>query len=165
MNDVIKGRVWKFGDKIDTDVITPTKYMDLPMEELKKHALEPIRPNFHQQIKPGDVIVAGKNFGCGSSRESAAAVLKALEIGAVVAESFGRIFFRNAIANGIPVITCPQVSQSFKDGDDLELDLENAVVKNMSTGETKKVNRLSDKVISILQAGGIVPLLEKFGGK
>ena len=98
--NVIKGKVWKFGDNIDTDVISPSKYMEAPMDEQVKHVMEAINPKFSQEVKPGDIIVAGRNFGCGSSRETAPDLIKRLGIAAVVAESFARIFFRNSVAIG-----------------------------------------------------------------
>jgi len=117
----ISGKVWKLGDAIDTDIIIPARYLILPLDEMKHKALEPLRPEFAGKVKKGDVIVAGKNFGCGSSREQAPAVLKQLRISAIVAGSFARIFFRNAINLGIPVVECSEVYDHVEEGDSLEI--------------------------------------------
>lgn len=160
MQNNIRGRVWKFGDDIDTDVISPTKYMDAPMDEMKMHTFEAINPRFSQEVKKGDVIIAGKNFGCGSSRETAPNVINALDVAAVVAESFGRIFFRNAIAIGLPIITCPGVSRLFEEGDEAELDIPGAIVKNTSSGLTLSGEVLTKDILDILTAGGILAMLK-----
>jgi len=160
MIDLLKGKVWKFGDSIDTDVISPTKYLSLPLEEMKNHALEPVNSHFAQEVQPGDIIVGGRNFGCGSSREQAVMVLKALHIGAVVAESFARIFFRNSIAQGLPIMICPQVSQHFEDGDKVELDIEAATMKKIHQDEIIKGIPLSKDMLNILAKGGILALLK-----
>jgi 3-isopropylmalate dehydratase small subunit len=114
--EVIRGRVWKVGDQVNTDLITPGQYLTAPLEEVKKHVLEAINPRFAQEARGGDILVAGKNFGCGSSRESAPSALKAQGISAVVAESFARIFFRNAVAIGLAVVPCPGISSLLKSG-------------------------------------------------
>nr|MDO8061597.1 3-isopropylmalate dehydratase small subunit [Candidatus Freyrarchaeum guaymaensis] len=164
-----KGRVWKFGDNIDTDLITPGKYMDLPIDELKRHVLEAVNPEFAAKVKPGDVIVAGRNFGCGSSRETAPQAIKALGVGAIVAESFARIFFRNAVAIGLPVISCPNVAEAFDNGDEAEVDIEKAEVRNLTKNVTLKATPLSEDIKKVILKGGIVPLLkelaEEQGGK
>lgn len=161
MDNPIKGRVWKFGDNIDTDVISPTKFIDLPMEELKAHALEEVHPEFAREVRQGDLVVAGKNFGCGSSREQAVTVLKTLGVGAVVAESFARIFLRNAIAHGLPVLVCPGVSQHFHEGEEVEVDIETATVKKPDQGSTFEGIPLSEEMLDILRKGGILPLLKE----
>lgn len=157
----IRGMVWKFGDNIDTDLITPGKYMDLPFEEMRKHVLEAVNPEFAAKVKAGDVIIAGTNFGCGSSRETAPQAIKALGVGAVVAESFARIFFRNAIAIGLPVISCPNVSKAFDNGDEAEVDIENAEVRNITKGITLKAIPLSEDIKKVILKGGVVPLLRE----
>jgi len=160
MDEIVKGKVWKFGDNIDTDVITPSVYFKLPMEELKKHVLDRIRPEFAREMKPGDVIVGGINFGCGSSREQAPVAIKALGVGAVIAESFARIFFRNAIAIGLPVIACPQISASFNDGEELNLDIRTAEITNVTRGKRLQAKPLPKEMLEVLSKGGIVPLLK-----
>lgn len=159
--DTIRGTVWRFGNDVDTDVITPGQYVASPMEELKKHVLESVNPKFPEEVKPGDIIVAGSNFGCGSSRETAPAALKALGLGAIVAESFARIFFRNAIAIGLPIITCRDVFDYFAEGDELELDLANAKVTNVTKKKTLAAQPLPDEMKQVLWKGGIVPLLKE----
>ncbi|MFC1869931.1 3-isopropylmalate dehydratase small subunit [Chloroflexota bacterium] len=158
---LIRGRVWQFGDNVNTDVIAPTVYHQLPMDEFKMHAMEVIRPEFALSVQPGDIIGAGINFGCGSSREVAPAALKALGVGAVVAESFGRIFFRNAIAIGLPIISCPQVSASFNDGDEMEINLDTAAVTNVTRGKTLRAVPLPGEMLEVLVKGGIAPLLKE----
>ncbi len=158
--DIIRGKVWKFGNDVDTDAITPGQYMG-SMAEMKKHVLEVINPRFPQEMKAGDIIVAGSNFGCGSSRETAPIVLKAIRLGAIVAESFARIFFRNAIAIGLPIITCRNVSASFAEEDELELDLTNARVTNVTRQKTLDAEPLPDEMREVLSRGGIVPLLKE----
>src|SRR3972149_7022645 len=161
MQDIVQGKVWKFGDNVDTDVIVPSIYMNVPVDEMKKHVLERLRPEFTRDACPGDVIVAGANFGCGSSREQAPVAIKALGIAAVVAESFSRIFFRNAIAIGLPAITCPQVSAAFQEGDIMNLDVGAATVTNMSTHQTLIAQPLPKEMLDVLMKGGIIPMLKE----
>lgn len=163
MRKIIKGKVWKFGDNIDTDVIIPSVYCSEPMDELKRHVMERIRPDFASKMKSGDVIAAGINFGCGSSREHAPAAIKALGVGAIVAESFARIFFRNAIAIGLPIIACPQVSTNFDEGDELKLEITTAEVTNVTRGKTIQAQPLPTEMLEVLSKGGIVPLLKEIG--
>jgi len=162
---MIQGRVWKLGNDINTDLISPGRYLAAPIEEIKEHVLEAVNPRFAQEARPGDILIAGKNFGCGSSRESAPQALKALGVAAVVAESFARIFFRNAVAVGLPVLACPSVSQSFKEGETLELDLEKAEVKNRATGTSLKGSPLPQQMLDVLNKGGIPALLKDIFGK
>ncbi len=161
----IQGRVWKVGAQINTDLITPGQYLTAPIDEVKKHVLEAVNPHFAKEARKGDILVAGKNFGCGSSRESAPRALKALGVSAVVAESFARIFFRNAVAIGLAVVPCPGVSQSFEDGETLELDLESARVKNLNRKTQMQGNPLPKEMLEVLQKGGITPLLKEMFGK
>jgi len=160
MLKIMRGKVWKFGDNVDTDVITPGIYMDAPMEEMKKHVLEAMNPRFPREVQPGDVIIAGKNFGCGSSRETAPNAIQALGVAAVVAASFGRIFFRNAIAIGLPIITCPQAAEHFQEGEEAELDIPQALVKNLTRDSTHSGEVLAGEVLDILSAGGILAWLK-----
>jgi 3-isopropylmalate/(R)-2-methylmalate dehydratase small subunit len=161
MEKIIRGRVWKFGDNIDTDQIALTVYSRLPMDEMKLHVLERIRPEFGKGAKAGDIIVAGANFGCGSSRETAPVAIKALGIGAVVAESFARIFFRNAIAIGLPAVTCPGIGGSFEDGDQLKLDIDKATVINVRSGVVLRAEALPAEMLEVLEKGGILALLKE----
>jgi 3-isopropylmalate/(R)-2-methylmalate dehydratase small subunit len=161
----LRGRVWKFGDHVDTDVMTSGKYLNLPMEEMKKHVFEAIRPTFAHEIKPGDIIVAGRNFGCGSSRETAPAALKALGVGAVVAESFARIFYRNAIAIGLPAIACSNVSSLFNDGDEAEVNFINGRVTNGASGKSLDFQPFPEAMLKVLECGGIEALLKQMNLK
>ena len=160
--DLIRGKVWKFGDNINTDVIIPGRYMNAPIEEMKTHALEVVNPQFPLDVKKGDIIVGGENFGCGSSREEAVTVLKANGIAAMICESFARIFFRNAISVGLPVVICPGVSESFDENDILELDLDDATVTNINRKTLLSCKPLSEELIEILSKGGILPILREF---
>lgn len=160
----LRGRVWKFGDNVDTDVIVPGKYLDAPLEESSLHVFESIRPGFAGEVREGDIIVGGANFGCGSSRENAPEALKALGIGCVVAESFGRIFFRNSIALGLPAVICEKVSEKFEDADTALVKLEEAVVENVTRGDSSASEPLSDEMLLILDAGGIVNVLRNMMG-
>jgi 3-isopropylmalate/(R)-2-methylmalate dehydratase small subunit len=159
--NIIKGKAWKFGDDVNTDLISPTKYLRSPQEELKKHSLESLNPKFPAQVKSGDVIVAGNNFGCGSSRESAPVVLKALQVGAIVAESFARIFFRNAIAIGLPIIVLPRAASFFDEGDAVEVDIANATVINVTKKMTYAAQPLPVEMQEVLFKGGIEPMLRE----
>jgi 3-isopropylmalate/(R)-2-methylmalate dehydratase small subunit len=161
--NVIRGRVWKFGDNIDTDVIIPFKYKakTIDPQELAQHVMEGIDPSFSKKVRPGDIIVAGRNFGCGSSREQAPLAIKAAGIAAVVAESFARIFFRNAINIGLPVIEVKGVSEKTDDGDVFEIDLHQGTVKNLSKGLTFKAAPMPDMLMEILKEGGLVNYIKK----
>jgi 3-isopropylmalate dehydratase small subunit len=157
----LRGRVWKFGDHIDTDVMTSGKYLNLPMEEMKSHVFEAIRPDFAQEVKPGDILIAGRNFGCGSSRETAPAALKTLGIGAVVAESFARIFYRNAIAIGLPAIICPRVGELLNDGDEAEVSFTDGRIINGVSKKSFPFAPFPDEMLRILECGGIEGLLKQ----
>lgn len=159
--DRVRGRVWKFGDDVNTDVIYPGKYLPLTDPEgMALHAFEAVRPGFAKAVKPGDVLVAGKYFGCGSSREQAATCLKALGLGAVIAESFARIYYRNAINLGLPILACPSIAEKVEEGQELEADLRRGLIKNMTTGETFQARPLPAFVLEILEAGGLIPYLK-----
>jgi 3-isopropylmalate/(R)-2-methylmalate dehydratase small subunit len=159
MDIILKGKVWQFGDNVTTDYMAPGFAMDYPWEERKKFILH-IHKHFAEDFQTGDMIVAGSNFGCGSSREIAPVDLKRLGVGCIVAESFARIFFRNCIAIGLPVLPCIGVSGIFEEGDILEIDFENAEVKNPKTGKVLSGSQLSPELINIVKHGGILPLLE-----
>jgi 3-isopropylmalate/(R)-2-methylmalate dehydratase small subunit len=156
-----EGRVWKYGDDVNTDVIFPGKYTYQPMEpeEMAEHAMEDLDPDFAVNVRPGDVIVAGKNFGCGSSREQAATCLKAAGVAAVVAESFSRIFFRNAINNGLPVIELASGTGKIEKGDAVEVDFEHGVV--IHNAAEHRFPPLPPEVLAILEDGGLIPHVKK----
>ncbi|MEN3007259.1 MAG: 3-isopropylmalate dehydratase small subunit [Candidatus Methanosuratincola petrocarbonis] len=152
---MIRGRVWKFGDDIDTDVIIPAKYLrSVDQSVWPKHVLEGVDPEFSSKVKPGDIIVAGKNFGCGSSREQAALAIKWAGVAAVVAESFARIFFRNAINNGLLLVEAKGISRMVEEGDVIEIDLDRGIVKTPK-GEAKSAS-LPPFLQEILRCGGLV---------
>ncbi len=161
MQTILQGKAWKFGDNIDTDQIALTIYSRLPMEEMKLHVLERIRPEFGRGAKPGDIIVAGNNFGCGSSRETAPVAIKALGIGAVIAESFARIFFRNSIAIGLPAITCAGITSLCEDGDELKVNIQTAEVININNGKKLQAQALPAEMLEVLSRGGIAALLKE----
>lgn len=150
------GRAWKFGDDIDTDAIIPGRYLVIndPLE-LAEHLFEGVRPEMATQVRKGDIIVAGENFGCGSSREHAPLALKGAGITAVVAKSFARIFFRNAINIGLPLFICSEVD-GIRDGDLLEIDMAGGVIHNQSRGESYKTTPLPLFLQEIVEAGGLV---------
>jgi 3-isopropylmalate/(R)-2-methylmalate dehydratase small subunit len=157
MEKVVKGRVWKYGDDINTDVIFPGKYtytVNDP-EEMGEHAMEDLDPEFADKVQPGDVIVAGKNFGMGSSREQAAVCLKVKGVGAVVAETFSRIYFRNGVNVGLPLITSSKVQDLVEHGDEIEIDFEQGLIR--TKGEEIKFPPFDDFVFGIMEAGGLIP--------
>jgi len=156
----VQGRAWIFGDNIDTDLIVPGQYLASPLEETVKHAFEAIDPDFAKEVKPGDVIVAGSNFGCGSSRENAPQVIKHLGVGCILAESFARIFFRNAIAIGLPTLTINSISGKIKRLDMIDISLENGEVYLAARGEKFMADPLPQKMYEIIEAGGIDGLLK-----
>jgi len=159
----IKGRAYKFGDNINTDVIYPGKYLSITTdrEEMARHCFEAVYPEFMQNARAGDMIVAGRNFGCGSSREQAASCLKYFGIGAVVAESFARIFYRNAINLGLPVIVAPSVSGIIEHGDMVEVDPVQGYVKNERTGKRIESTQLPSFILEIISEGGLINHLRK----
>jgi 3-isopropylmalate/(R)-2-methylmalate dehydratase small subunit len=156
-----KGRVWKYGDNVNTDVLYPGRYtyQILRPEEMARHALEDLDPEFAANVRPGDVIVAGKNFGCGSSREQAAACLKYAGVQAVVARSFARIYFRNAINLGLPVVQSEEACASLEKGDEVEIDFAAGEIR--SPRGTFRFLPLPESVIGILQAGGLLEYTKK----
>jgi 3-isopropylmalate/(R)-2-methylmalate dehydratase small subunit len=159
--EIMEGRVWTFGNNIDTDVIVPGQYLDAPMDVVVKHVLESVNPDFVKEVREGDIIVAGKNFGCGSSRENAPAAIKELGIGCIVAESFGRIFFRNAIAIGLPLLNCSGISEKFKEGDQALVRLSEAKVENKTRDLIIDAVPLSEEMLNILDRGGLLALLKE----
>ena len=166
MQKVLKGKAFVYGPNIDTDQIYPGRFLDLTdPDQVGKHALEGADPNFVKEVQPGDLIVASTNFGCGSSREHAAVTLKAAGVGAILADSFGRIFYRNVINLGVPLIVCPGISEIVKRGDVLQVDMASGKVTNETTGATAQAQPLSDYVMNILESGGIKPLIKKQYGQ
>ncbi len=160
---ILKGRAWKFGDDISTDHITPGRYYHLRsnLPELAKHVMEDANPEFASKVKKGDFIVAGKNFGCGSSREHAPAVIKLAGVSAVIAKSFARIFYRNAINIGLPVLIAD--TDLIDDGDELEVDVSSGTIRDLTKGIELKAKPLPDVMIKILENGGLVEYIKKHG--
>ncbi|MFN3787806.1 3-isopropylmalate dehydratase small subunit [Sulfurihydrogenibium azorense] len=154
---MIRGRVWKFKDDVDTDQIIPARYLvTTDPKELAKHVMEDADPTFPSKVKEGDILVAGKNFGCGSSREHAPLAIKGAGISAVVAESFARIFFRNAINLGLLIIESPEAAKEAEEGDTLEIDVNEGIIRNLTEGKEYKIKPLPENLQAILKAGGLM---------
>ncbi len=164
VGNVLRGRVWKFDHDVSTDVLSPGAYAIDPVEVRMLHVLESVNPAFASQVEPGDVIVAGRNFGCGSSRETAPENLKALGVACVCAESFARIFMRNAVAVGLPVLVCSGVHAAFENDDVGEIDLASGRVNNTDSGGELQGDSLPEEMRAILAAGGILALLKSQSG-
>jgi 3-isopropylmalate/(R)-2-methylmalate dehydratase small subunit len=160
---MIKGKAFKFGDGISTDHIIPGRYTHLRsnLPELARHTLEDADPTFASRVKPGDFVVGGKNFGLGSSREHAPLVLKLCGVGAVLAQSASRLFFRNAINVGLPVLLCD--TSGIQDGDELEVDLTGGTVHDRTRGHTTPCSRIPEAMLRILEEGGLVEYIKKHG--
>jgi 3-isopropylmalate/(R)-2-methylmalate dehydratase small subunit len=158
----IRGKVWKYGDDVNTDVIFPGKYTYTVTDrkEMATHAMEDLDPTFAKGVKPGDIVVAGSNFGCGSSREQAASCLKECGVAAVVAGSFARIYFRNAINEGLALVECAEAIASIEAGEELEIDLEQGLLKN-AHGKTFRFPGLPEAVMGIVREGGLIPYTRK----
>jgi len=160
---VLKGRAFKFGDSISTDHIIPGRlaYLRSNLPELAKHALEDADPTFASRVKAGDFIVAGSNFGLGSSREHAPLVIKMAGVSAILAKSVARIFFRNAINQGLPVLICD--TTLIDDGDELEVDLAAGIIKDITNGNQLTFNKIPEVMLRILDEGGLIPYIQKYG--
>lgn len=157
----LPSNVWKFGDDVDTDAIIPGKYLTINRpEELAKHAFEGVRPEFARGVKEGDVIVAGFNFGCGSSREHAPLALKGAKVKCIIAKSFARIFFRNAINIGLPLMECSDTDK-IEEGDRIVVDFESGIITNIVKNQTYQATPLPDFVRGIVEAGGLVGFAKK----
>ncbi|QJA06093.1 3-isopropylmalate dehydratase small subunit [Thermosulfurimonas marina] len=155
-----RGRVFKFGDNIDTDVIIPARYLNTTdPQELARHCMEDADPEFVKKVRPGDIIVAGRNFGCGSSREHAPVAIKAAGISCVIAESFARIFYRNAFNTGLPIVEAPEASREIQEGDEVEVDLEAGEIRNLTQGKVYRIKPLPPFMRELLRDGGLIPHL------
>ncbi len=158
------GTVIKYGDNIDTDVIIPARYLNTTDHaELAKHCMEDIDKEFHEKIKAGDIIVGGANFGCGSSREHAPIAIKASGISCVIAKDFARIFFRNSINIGLPILECPEASADIDNGDDVEVDFDSGVITNHTKNKTYQAAAFPEFMQNIINAGGLMAQIK--GGK
>jgi len=157
-----KGRVFKYGANVDTDAIIPARYLNMhDPQELATHCMEDIDENFVKNVKKRDIIVAGANFGCGSSREHAPLAIKAAGISCVIAKSFARIFFRNAINIGLPLLECEEAETQINDGDIVEVDLASGTINNLTTGKSLKAKPYPDFMMEIVNAGGLVEYTRK----
>ncbi len=158
---IIKGRVWKFGDHIDTDLIIPARFLNnADPSVFSKHCFEDARPEFAREVKEGDVVVAGVNFGCGSSREHAPLAIKTLGVRAVIAASFARIFYRNAFNIGLPLIQCAEAYENLSDGARITIDLDGGIIET-SNGLRVQIQTIPDFMMELIMAGGLVEYIKK----
>lgn len=154
---LLKGRVWRFGDDIDTDAIIPARYLNTSdPKELARHVMEDADKEFPNKVKAGDIIVAGKNFGCGSSREHAPIAIKAAGLQAVIAKSFARIFYRNSFNIGLPIFESEEASEKINEGDTVEIDADSGTIKNISTGEQYTAKPIPPFMQELITAGGLI---------
>lgn len=154
------GKVFKYGDNVDTDVIIPARYLNATKgEELAKHCMEDIDKEFIKNVQRGDIIVAEKNFGCGSSREHAPLAIKCAGVSCVIAETFARIFYRNAINIGLPIIECPEAAKSIENGDQVEIDFDSGMIVNKTKNESYKGQAFPPFMQKIISAGGLIPYI------
>jgi 3-isopropylmalate/(R)-2-methylmalate dehydratase small subunit len=158
----IQGKAWKFGADVDTDAIIPARYLiTTDPASLAEHCMEDADPAFAGKVQPGDLIVAGKNFGCGSSREHAPIAIKAAGVGCVIAQSFARIFYRNAFNMGLPILECPEAAAAISSGDELEVDLDLGVIINKTRAQTYQAQPVPPFMQQLLQAGGLIAYVRK----
>ena len=154
----LRGRVWKYGDNVDTDAIVPARYLNVSTpEELAVHCMEDVDASFVGQVQAGDIMVGGANFGCGSSREHAPLALKGSGISCVIAESFARIFYRNSINIGLPILECSEAVAGTAAGQALEVDLSSGTIKNLDTGQVFQAGAYPPFLMAIIEAGGLIP--------
>lgn len=158
--EIIFGRVHKFGDNINTDAINPAQYMEYSMDVITAHVMEGADPDFAKKVRPGDIIVAGKNFGSGSSRETSPVSIKQAGVSVVIAEFFARIFYRNAINIGLKVLICPQASE-IQAGDELEVDPGTGRILDVTTGKEYHSDPLPPHILALVEDGGLIPHLQK----
>jgi 3-isopropylmalate/(R)-2-methylmalate dehydratase small subunit len=155
------GKAWKFGHDIDTDVILPARYLNKSTpEHLAAHCMEDAGTSFAQDVKPGDIMVGGKNFGCGSSREHAPIAIKACGIQVVIAESFARIFYRNALNIGLPIMECPEAVAGISQGDEVSVDVVSGKIENLTTNMKYQANSFPPFMQDLIRAGGLIPYIE-----
>ncbi len=156
------GKVFKYGDNIDTDVIIPARYLNTPDEkELASHCMEDIDKTFVEKVEEGDIIVANKNFGCGSSREHAPIAIKESGISCVIASTFARIFYRNSINIGLPILECEEAAQKIEEGDKLQIDFTSGIIKNLSKNEEYKAEPFPEFMQNIISNGGLIKSIKK----
>ena len=158
---MVTGKVYKYGDNVDTDVIIPARYLNAPSpEELAKHCMEDIDPAFTAKVQPGDIIVGGANFGCGSSREHAPIAIRACGVRCVIAASFARIFYRNSINIGFPILECPEAAQAIQNGDAVSVDFATGVIRDDTTGQTFQAAAFPPFIQRIIEHNGLLPYLK-----
>ncbi|MCR4586438.1 MAG: 3-isopropylmalate dehydratase small subunit [Lachnospiraceae bacterium] len=159
-----KGRVFKYGDNVDTDVIIPARYLNSSdPKELATHCMEDIDKDFVNNVRPGDIMVANKNFGCGSSREHAPIAIKAAGISCVIAETFARIFYRNSINIGLPIIECPEAAREIKAGDEVSIDFDSGLITDNTTGKSYKGQAFPEFMQKIIKAEGLINYINEKG--
>lgn len=152
-----QGKVFKYQDNVDTDVIIPARYLNTPdARELAKHTMEDIDPSFVSHVKPGDIIVAGWNFGCGSSREHAPLAIKTCDVSCVIAKSFARIFYRNAINIGMPILECEEAADAIEAGDEVAIDFNTGIITNLSKGEQYQAQPFPPFIQDMIDKGGLM---------
>ncbi|MFO7706786.1 MAG: 3-isopropylmalate dehydratase small subunit [Desulfobacterales bacterium] len=158
----IRGTIWKFGNDVDTDAIIPARYLNTSdPQELARHCMEDADPAFAGRVKPGDIILAGKNFGCGSSREHAPVAIKGARVGLVIADSFARIFYRNAFNIGLPILESPRAAAEIGPGDDVEVDIESGRIVDHTSGRRYQATPIPPFMRELLAAGGLVPYVRR----
>ncbi len=157
----MEGRAFKFANNVNTDEIIPAKFLNTTdPKSLASHCMEGIRPDFIRKVRHGDIIIAGKNFGCGSSREHAPFSIKSAGVSCVIAESFARIFFRNSINIGLPILECPKAAKDIREGDRLRIDLKNGKIENLSTGKTYHAQRFPEFMERVINSGGLMSMVK-----
>jgi len=157
----LEGNVIKYGDNVDTDVIIPARYLNTAEhDELAKHCMEDLDATFVKRVKKGDIIVGGQNFGCGSSREHAPLAIKASDISCVVAKTFARIFYRNAINIGLPILECPELVDEAEEGDKINIDLDKGEIINYNRGKTYRIEPFPEFIQEIIKSGGLIPYIK-----
>ena len=155
------GKVYKYGDNVDTDVIIPARYLNAPSpDELAKHCMEDIDASFATKVQPGDIIVGGANFGCGSSREHAPIAIRACGVRCVIAASFARIFYRNSINIGFPILECPEAAAAIQNGDEVSVDFDSGLIRDETTGAEFRATALPPFIGRIVEDGGLLPYLK-----
>lgn len=159
---IFEGRIWRFGNDVDTDAIIPARYLNTSdPDELARHVMEDADKDFPSKVRKGDIIVAGKNFGCGSSREHAPIAVKAAGIQAVIARSFARIFYRNSFNIGLPIFESEEASEKIKEGDKVEIDADKGIIRNLTTGEQYKANPIPPFMQELISSGGLIEWTKK----
>lgn len=160
----LQGKIWKFGDNVDTDLIIPARFLNVwDKDELAEKCFSDLRPGFVNAVSPGDVIVAGENFGCGSSREHAPLALKSAGISGIIAKGFARIFYRNAFNIGLPLLECGEAAASLEEGNRVSVDLATGEIVNVETGEQFFARSIPDFMMEVVEAGGLVEYVKEKG--